>query len=108
MTKTTRRKFLLTAAVGGALALTAGIVKAEKPVIVEDIQAVPLGAEYRDPVGGAYLLEDNFDGPPLVGVRTWTILEGSVNFWGMPTYEVCNNLLPIEIVFHEPWSSGWD
>ena len=38
-----RRKFLATAAAAIAGALTAGIVKAEKPVPVEDIQAVPLG-----------------------------------------------------------------
>ena len=37
-----RREFLTTAAAAIAGALTAGIVKAEVPVPVEDIQAVPL------------------------------------------------------------------
>ena len=39
-----RREFLAIAAAAIAGALTAGIVKAEKPVPVEDIQTVPLGA----------------------------------------------------------------
>ena len=38
-----RREFLATAAAAIAGALTVGIVKAKKPVPIEDIQAVPLG-----------------------------------------------------------------
>ena len=55
--KTTRRQFLLTATAAAVGALTAGIVKAEKPVPVEDIQAVPLDAAF----GGYLVSPDNVD-----------------------------------------------
>lgn len=48
MTKTNRRKFLLTAAAAAVGALTAGIVEAETPVPVENIQAVPLAVDVWD------------------------------------------------------------
>ena len=51
-----RREFLATAAAAIAGALTAGIVEVEKPVPVEDIQAVPLVD--RCPAGAYYECPD--------------------------------------------------
>ena len=53
MTKLTRRQFLTTAIAAAVGALTAGIVQAEKPVPVEDIQAVPLGQDEEANYGSA-------------------------------------------------------
>jgi len=61
--KLTRRQFLTTLAAAAAGALVAGVVKVEpEPAEWDDISAKPLGPQY--------LLEDNFDGDPVGGVRT--------------------------------------
>ena len=61
--KLTRRQFLATFAAAAAGALVSGVVKVEaEPAEWDDISAKPLGPQY--------LLEDNFDGDPVGGVRT--------------------------------------